>query len=255
MLYISDNLKCLRTKKNQSQREAAEAMGMPRDRYRKYEDGTNTPPAEMLVTMSRYYHVSIDLLLTVDLRKVDTSHLIQLEDNRIVLPITVDAEGNNLIEVVTQKAKAGYLNGYADYEYISNLPQISLPFLGTGKHRGFPVQGDSMPPHQDGDIIVVRYVESLGEIVDGKTYIIITKEDGIVYKRLNKNGKNVLMAHSDNSFYPSFQIKASDVVEVWEYECSIGRSDKKFASEETNLKDLVLELRNDVREMKQRFKG
>jgi anthranilate phosphoribosyltransferase len=49
------------------------------------------------------------------------------------------------------KKKAGYLSGYADPEYIEQLQQISTVL---GVYRGFPVEGDSMPPHQDGDIIV-----------------------------------------------------------------------------------------------------
>jgi phage repressor protein C with HTH and peptisase S24 domain len=69
--------------------------------------------------------------------------------------------------------------------------------LGVGKYRGFPVEGDSMPPHQDGDIIVGRYVERL--VLDGKTYILITRDEGMVYKRLNKKRKNALVA-SDNYF-------------------------------------------------------
>ena len=177
--------------------------------------------------------------------------LLQLESNRLVLPITVNREGDNLIEVVTQKVKAGYLNGYADPEYIESLQQISLPFLGPGKHRGFPVEGDSMPPHEDGSIIVGRYIEKLGEVMDGKTYILITKNEGMVYKRLNKNKKNVLVVESDNSFYPPYAVKASDILEIWEYECNIGRSDRKQEnSESVSVKTLFLELKRDISDLK-----
>jgi len=50
---------------------------------------------------------------------------------------------------VTQKVKAGYLNDYADQEYTENLQHISVSFLGSAKDRSFPVEGDSMPPHED----------------------------------------------------------------------------------------------------------
>ena len=68
MLYISDNLKYLRSKRGLSQQEAADGMKLPTDRYKKYEYGKNVPPAETLVVISRFYHISIDLLLTIDLR-------------------------------------------------------------------------------------------------------------------------------------------------------------------------------------------
>jgi hypothetical protein len=67
---------------------------------------------------------------------------------------------------------------------------------------------------------VGRYVERLGEVLDGKTYILITNE-GMVYKRLNKNKKNALVVASDNYFYPAYEVKASDILEIWEYQCSI----------------------------------
>ena len=251
MSLFSDNIRNLRVKKKISQEKLAESLAITRGRYVKYEDGTSEAPYEILKKISHYYHISIDLLLSVDVRKIPMDDLLKLENNRLVLPITVDKEGENFIEVVTQKVKAGYLNGYADPEYIESLQHISLPFLGPGKHRGFPVEGDSMPPHEDGCIIVGRYIEKLGEVLDGKTYIFITKSEGMVYKRLNKNKKNVLVVESDNRFYPAYEVKASDILEIWEYECNIGRSDRKSKISETaSVKDMFLELKRDIQDLK-----
>ncbi|MBF4473046.1 XRE family transcriptional regulator [Flavobacterium sp. HJJ] len=251
MSLFSDNIRTLRTRHKISQEKLAECLCITRGRYVKYEDGTSEAPYDILKKIAHYYHISIDLLLSVDVRKIDTEDLLKLENNRLVLPIMVDREGENFIEVVTQKVKAGYLNGYADPEYIESLQQISLPFLGLGKHRGFPVEGDSMPPHQDGSIIIGRYVESLGEVLDGKTYIFITKNEGMVYKRLNKNKKNTFVLESDNRLYPSYEVKTSDVLEIWEYECSIGRSDRlPRISEPVSVEKMLLELKRDISEIK-----
>lgn len=84
-----------------------------------------------------------------------------------MLPITVDDKGNNRIKIVTEKARAGYLNGDSDPDYIESLQQMALPFLGLGKYRAFPVEGDSMPPHKGSDIMIGRYVESIGEVQKG----------------------------------------------------------------------------------------
>ncbi|HEU4790248.1 MAG TPA: LexA family transcriptional regulator [Flavobacterium sp.] len=255
MSLFSDNIRTLRVKHKISQEKLAENLCITRGRYVKYEDGTSEAPYDILKKIAHYYHISIDLLLSVDVRKIDTQDLLKLENNRLVLPIMVDKEGENFIEVVTQKVKAGYLNGYADPEYIESLQQISLPFLGTGKHRGFPVEGDSMPPHEDGSIIIGRYVESLGEVLDGKTYIFITKSEGMVYKRLNKNKKNALVLESDNRFYPNYEVKASDILEIWEYECSIGRSDMKSkASDPVSVEEMFLELKREISEVKESIK-
>lgn len=253
MSLFSDNIKSLRAKRKISQEKVAESLLITRGRYAKYEDGTSEAPYEILKKIAHYYQISIDLLLSVDVRKIPMDDLLKLENNRLLLPITVDAAGKDFVEIVTQKAKAGYLNGYGDPEYIESLQQISLPFLGPGKHRGFPVEGDSMPPHEDGSIIIGRYVERLGEVMDGKTYILITKNEGMVYKRLNKNKKNALVLESDNHFYPNYEVKASDILEIWEYECNIGRTDKKQELSETqSMKDLILEIKRDILEIKNR---
>lgn len=251
MSLFSDNIKYLRIKSDVSQQTVADAVDIPRPRYAKYEDGKNFPPPETLLALSRYFKMSIDLLLSVDVRKIPLGDLIKLENNRILLPITVDDKGNNRIEVVTEKAKAGYLSGYSDPEYIESLQQISLPFLGSGKHRGFPVEGDSMPPHEEGSIIVGRYVENLGEVQDGKTYILITKNQGMVYKRLNKNKKNALILESDNRFYPNYEVKFSEILEIWEFQCNIGRTDKKEqVTEIESLREMLLELKREVSDIK-----
>lgn len=251
MSLFSDNIRSLRIKEKVSQEKLAESLGITRGRYVKYEDGTSEAPYEILKKISQYYHISIDLLLSVDVRKISLGELLKLEDNRLVLPIMVDREGENFIEIVPYKAKAGYLTGYADPEFIESLQHISLPFLGAGKHRGFPVEGDSMPPHEDGSIIVGRYVERLADITDGRTYILITKNEGIVYKRLYKTRKDVLTAESDNSFYPPYEVSATDILEIWEYECNIGRSDSRQGNHENlSVQEMFFELKREISELK-----
>jgi transcriptional regulator with XRE-family HTH domain len=251
MLYISDNLKWLRNKRVLSQQEVATGMALPLDRYKKYEYGKNTPPAETLVIISRYYHISIDLLLTVDLRKIPIENLLQLEDNRIVLPIAVDQNGDNLIEIIPHKAQAGYLSGYADAEYIENLQQIALPFLGIGKMRAFPIDGDSMPPHNNQSFVVGKYVDNLGEIKQNKTYIFITSSEGITYKRLGSKNDDSVTVVPDNIIYSPYEIKLSDILEIWEYVCHIGRDDSKsLALESDTIKGMFMELKKDINDIK-----
>ncbi|MBF0693770.1 MAG: XRE family transcriptional regulator [Flavobacterium sp.] len=247
MLYISDNLKYLRSKRGLSQQEAADGMKMPCDRYKKYEYGKNVPPAETLVIISRFYHISIDLLLTIDLRKISVDNLVKLDDNRIVLPIAVDAKGNNFIEIIPHKARAGYLTGYADPEFIESLQQISLPFLGRGKFRAFPVGGDSMPPHNDQTFVIGRYVENLSEVRKGKTYILITQSEGITYKRLSATNEDSFVVSPDNIIYTPYEIKLSDIMEIWEYVAHIGRDDSKpEGPADLNVMNMFLELKKEI---------
>ena len=98
MSTFSDNLRYLRVKSGLTQQKIADSLLIPRERYAKYEAFTD-PPLDCLQKISRYYHVSIDLLLSFDIRRVPYENLIQLEENRILLPITVDSQGENKIEL------------------------------------------------------------------------------------------------------------------------------------------------------------
>lgn len=252
MSLFSDNIRYLRLQEAISQEKLAEELLITRARYVKYESGTSEAPYDILKRIAHYFHVSIDLILGVDLRKIDMDGVIRLEENRILLPITVDAKGENTIEIIPHKARAGYLTGYSDPEFIEGLQHIALPFLRNGKFRAFPVSGDSMPPHKEGSFIIGRYVESLGEVRDGKTYILLTKNEGIVYKRLNKNGRNSLMLISDNAFYDPYKVKASDVLEIWEYTCSIATKEYEPDDlEPQSIRDLLVNIQKDVKALKQ----
>lgn len=233
MSILSENMRYLRGRLGFSQQKVADSLIITRGRYAKYEDGASEPPIEVLLKISRYYHVSIDLLVSVDLRKIPITEILELPDNRIILPIVVDGKGDNKIEIITQKATMGYLAGYSDPEYIENLPRISLPFLPPGNYRGFPSEGDSMPPHKDESIIVGKYVENLSDLKIGKTYIFITRSEGITYKRLNQIDNNLLRISADNPFYEPYTISFDDILEIWEYSCSIAK--KEFAKNDFNL--------------------
>ncbi len=247
MSVLSDNLRYLRMQLSLSQQKIADQLVITRGRYAKYEDGASEPPIEILVRISRFFHVSIDLLVSVDLKRFRLDEMLKLSDNRIILPIKVDNRGENKIEIIPAKASMGYLKGYSDPEYIENLQTISLPFLRNGKYRAFPASGDSMPPFKDGTFIVGKYVESVSDLKKNKTYIFITRNEGIVYKRFVKTDEKGITVSSDNSLYPPYQIQQGDLMEIWEFACSI--SMEEFDTESLsnqNITELILKLREEV---------
>jgi transcriptional regulator with XRE-family HTH domain len=136
MSIFSENIRYLRAQKNYHSKSWQEIF-LSRVRYSKYEDGRSEAPYEVLIRISKYFNISIDLLLTVDIRKYPLEDMINLPANKVLLPIVVDTEGNNFIEIVPQKASMGYLKGFSDPEYIESLQKIYFPFLKNGKYRGF----------------------------------------------------------------------------------------------------------------------
>jgi len=248
MSIFSENIRFLRAQKNLSQQELADRISMSRVRYSKYEDGRSEPPYELLIRISKYFNISIDLLLTVDIRKYPLEEVLKLPNNRIVLPVVVDKLGNNSIEIVPQKASMGYLSGYSDPEYIESLQRISFPFLTNGKYRAFPAKGDSMPPFKDGSYIIGKYVENIDDLKPNKSYVFVTLNDGISYKRLvSRNRKSITLA-ADNSFYEPYDISLGEIVEIWQYASGVFPEDfEPYPLDRHNLKDMFLELRKDIK--------
>lgn len=247
MSIFSDNIRFLRDQKNLTQEALSEKIQLSRVRYSKYENGRSEAPYEVLIKISKYFNISIDLLLTVDVRKFPVEKMINLPGNKIILPVVVDSEDNNFIEIVPQKASMGYLNGFSDPEFIESLQKMQLPFLKNGKYRAFLADGDSMPPFADQSIIIGEYVEKLEDLKPNKEYIFVTN-DGITYKTFLKRNKKFVTVSADNSFYKPYEIALEDIVEVWRYVRGILPQDYKphYLPDEANLRNLVDEAKRSI---------
>lgn len=244
MKTIAKNIRHLRKLKGLTQEALSEDLKVTRSRISSYEENRSAPTIEMLIKLADYFKVPIDILLRNDLSKAKDSSFIEIGNQRVLFPITVDEDNENLIEIVPVKASAGYLAGYDDPEYIEQLEKIKLPFLPTGKHRAFPIKGDSMLPMKDGSFVVGRFIEDRNEIVDGKTYILITLNDGMVYKRVYNQIKesNSLLLISDNKDYKAFEVPINEVLELWEFTCSINT--QEYSKEELKISSIATMFNN-----------
>jgi len=135
-----------------------------------------------------------------------------------VIAVNQDDEEN--VVYVPVKARAGYLDGYGDPEYIETLPAFNMPQLNNGTYRCFEVQGNSMVrTFFDGDLVFGKYVEDLRDIKDGRVYVIVSKNDGIVLKRvinrIEERNKLILKSDNKDGNYPTYTIDDEDIVEVW----------------------------------------
>jgi transcriptional regulator with XRE-family HTH domain len=142
--------------------------------------------------------------------------------------VTVDTAGEDAISIVNTKAAAGYLNGYGDPEYLQILPTISAPGFRGALHRCFEVKGNSMPPNHDGSLAICRYVERLADIRNRYVYVIVSRNDGIVLKRvINIPDEHKLILISDNPNkreFPNYSIDYNDIIEIWLWRGAVIRS-------------------------------
>jgi len=220
MALINKNLKFLRTELGLTQKQLAEKLGLKQAAIGAYEEERSTPPLVSLLDISKIFKVNLDMLVNHDLSRVPEKDRKGVSSSRgkEVLAITVDTNNKENVELVTQKASAGYLSGYQDLEFVKELPKISMPVLPKNRtYRAFEIQGDSMLPVQPGSIIFGEYLESISSIKNGKLYIVVTKQDGIVFKRIFNFGddESKVLLVSDNRLYEPYSISADDVLEVW----------------------------------------
>jgi transcriptional regulator with XRE-family HTH domain len=217
MANISSNIKFLRKKKGLTQQQFADQVGIKRSLVGAYEEERAEPKYELLKTIATFFDVSMDDFINETINEKWAPKPKGNPANLRVLSISVDKEDNENIELVPMKASAGYLNGYADPEYVAKLPKFYLPMFNQGTYRAFEIKGDSMLPLISGTIIIGEYLENWSDLKSGETYVIISKNDGVVYKRVNGKFKETkkLKLVSDNPVYEPYEISGEDVLEIW----------------------------------------
>lgn len=218
MANIASNLKYFRRKNGLTQQQFADVMGIKRASVGAYEESRAEPKYDLLNKIATYFGVTMDEfandLIDDQWKPTPKSNASNLR----ILSITVDDKDSENIELVPVKASAGYTTGYSDPEYIVELPRFSLPILKQGTYRAFEIKGDSMLPVSPGDIIVGEYLENWRHVKAGQTYIIISKDDGVVYKRSAssyKEGKGLKLL-SDNKIYDAYWIESDNILEIWQ---------------------------------------
>ena len=160
----------------------------------------------------------------------------------------------NLIHFVPVKAAAGYLAGYADSEFIDELNTFTLPMLSGGDYRAFEIIGDSMMPTPSGSIIVGEKVGA-EDIKNNQPYIVVSRNEGIVYKRIVKSNKtkNKLTLVSDNPQYQPYQVNAEDVVELWHAQMVLSKVSQQQRWDMDSLASMVSNLQTQVSTMKKKM--
>ena len=221
MSFLPSNIKFLRKEKGLTQAQLADKLTLNRSVIGAYEEGRADPRVKTLINICHYFSKSSEEMLNIDLSQGDriASH-VKGEQLRI-LPVTVNKETDReAIPLVPIKAAAGYLDGYGDVDYIENLTQFDLPFGEIHldrTYRMFQIQGESMLPIPSGAYVLAGYVMDWTAVKDGQCYVLLTKDDRVVYKRvwneLEQTGTVVLK--SDNPEFEPYHVEAENILEMW----------------------------------------
>lgn len=261
-MVVGNNLKLLRKLAQKSQEEVAAALGLTRSSYSGYENGIAEPGIETIISLSAFFAIPIDALLIKDFSTFTDSDWATIKSglyadingkNLRVLTAIVDQNEEELIEMIPQEARAGYTSGYADPDYLKVLPTFSLPFLSKNrKYRSFPIKGDSMPPVDEGSYVIGEYIQNWSSIRNGTACIVVTKEDGIVFKVVN-NCVQTLQSFelcSTNPMYAPYFVHMNDILEVWKFVNYISPTLPNMRVDDYQLSQSIQELQREVNELR-----
>lgn len=257
---VNKNFKTLRKQHGSTQQEFANFLNIKRANVGAYEEGRAKPNLDLLRRLSKEFDITLDLLITKEITKMSKAELemsgrFDATGKKLrILSVTVDKAQRENIELVPVKASAGYLNGYANPEYLQDLPKFNLPMLPIGTYRAFEIKGDSMLPLQPGSIVIGEYVENWEHLKDGHTYIILSQDEGIVYKRIfsKVDQSAIITCQSDNPSYAPFEIHAKDILEIWKAKLFISKAEP-FAETDvtkTDMMKMIQKLQEQVSDLK-----
>lgn len=150
-----------------------------------------------------------------------------------------------------------YLNGYADREFIEELPRFRLPMMAgaTGVYRAFEASDDSMLPLAKGTTIIGRYVEEWNTIKGGTPCIVVTTS-GIEFRRLYPLTDGFCLLRDHPATAPKSErastIRFESITEIWEAKSYINSTFPLTAPTLDDMRRMVLDLTQQVAKMQDR---
>ncbi len=96
-----------------------------------------------------------------------------------------------------------------------------------------------MLPMKDGSYVVAEFVEDISQAKSGRSYIVVTRNDGMTYKRLYNQikDKQSVLLKPDNPAYEAYEVPVSEIIELWSFTCSINT--QEYEEHELKLSSII----------------
>lgn len=119
------------------------------------------------------------------------------------------------IQYVRLSQLKDYIERFNQAEYIRRLPTFEFPLLPHATYRAFEA-GDDFT--YSGSFLIGQFVGNWYDIADGKLYVLVARNLGVVCRRVYNQVKikGTLLLSSDKATIPTFEVPLKDVLEVWE---------------------------------------
>jgi len=285
----SRNIRHLRRKYQFTQEEMARKLGIKRSLLGAYEEDRANPRLDVLVKAAEIFNMSVDQLVSdslVDAPSENTANQPSSaaprsseSPSRAKLSQTSTYRRHKISESL-DKGKASSLQSVqalrlvpaeefdryfyeaVEEAYLEKLPLLRIPGLPPSNmpYRAFEVEDDSMSPVEKGAVVVARQEEKIQQIKDGKLYVLVTRTDGVIFRRvynhIRKSGELLLEALNPAFTQQQLSVMGREV-EAWEVLLYISSQLPSSASPESSaamdlpqLTRLVLDLQQEVLRLK-----
>jgi transcriptional regulator with XRE-family HTH domain len=250
MSLAGKNLRYLRKLRGWTQEEFANRLGIKRSLLGAYEEERAEPKLEVTETVCGLFKLSMEEFLLKDMSAAKGMNYLEKRRQMKMAGTPNVAE----IQFVPMKAAAGYLAGYGDPDFIDELNTFTLPMMAPGQYRAFEILGDSMLPTPSGSVIVCEKVDDVDEVKNSQAYIVVSKSEGIVYKRVVKNRtKAKLTLVSDNPQFEPYNINSDDVLEMWKAVYVLSKAQTQPRWDMNQLATVVNNLQEQVSTLKKKL--
>ena len=248
MSISNKNIKYLRKLRGWTQEEFAQKLRIKRSLVGAYEEERADPRIDVLEIVCDMFKLTLDDILRKDLSDSKSNYLAKRRAMKLTL-------GRSDIPFVPVKAAAGYLAGYSDPEFVDELNTFTLPMLSGGDYRAFEIIGDSMLPVPSGSVIVGEKVNNMDDVKNNSACIVISRNEGIVYKRVQKNfrSKNKVTLVSDNPVFHPYTVNAEDIIEMWQSQVVVSKVINQQKWDMNQLTNLVSDLQEQVISLKKKI--
>lgn len=180
-------LKTLREAKSLYQRDVAEAIGVDRTTYVKYERGDSEPSFQILKKLADFFDVSIDCLL---------------DHNASDFPAP-SVPGSKWIPVLGRVAAGTPIEAIED---ILDYEEITPEMAASGDFFALQINGDSMEPKiSDKDVVIVRKQD---DCESGDIAVVLVNGEDATVKRIKKRPEGIILAPTNPQYEPMFYSNA-----------------------------------------------
>lgn len=238
MNYLAENIKFLRQKQGDTQKQFGERFGWSRFNVSSYEDGRASVPIERLLQLKEAYGYSVEEMFSFKL-PIEKEELPLFSASLNTEPV-YSKNSDGIIEVPAVKNLLEYASKHHEARYIASLPVFQLPLVQHADYRAFLI---------DKKWQIGIHARQWVNVKDGSKTLVFLRNGTWLYGKV----LNELMEHSrliiSTDSKPNI-VAMSEIEEVWEQYATFS-----FGIEDANsgkvLKGFLERLQKEISQLSQ----